>query len=136
VAQEVVIAGTNQTAKVRSPLGVAALSLITLGIYYLYWYWRVNVEMSDLGQSRGEEELGETPLISLLAVTLGALLIVPPFVSIFHTGQRLNKAQHMTGERVGFSPILGLVLAILLFPVFAAIVQNGANNVWVNQARR
>jgi hypothetical protein len=34
----------GQVYKRRSPLGVIGLSLITIGIYGLYWYYKVNDE--------------------------------------------------------------------------------------------
>ena len=135
MATEVQIAGTSDTAKIRNPLGVVGLSLITIGIYYFAWHYLVNKELSELGSARNTEELGDAPLQSLLATTLGFLLIVPPFVSIFRTCKRLNAAQHMTGESVGFNPVLGLLLAMFLGPVYLFLFQNSMNNVLENQGR-
>ena len=76
MAEEFQIAGTDATAKVRNPLGVVGLSLITIGIYFFFWWYFINREMRDLGKARGVD-LGESPGNSVLAVTLGALIIVP-----------------------------------------------------------
>ena len=92
MAEEIQIAGTQSTAKTRDPFGVALLTLVTLGIYFFVWYYKVNREMSDLGRARGTAELGDSPGTSLLAVTLGALIIVPAIVSLYNTFQRTQAA--------------------------------------------
>ena len=61
MAEEIQIAGTGAMAKTRDPLGVALLSLVTLGIYAIFWYYFVNREMADLGRARGTDELGDSP---------------------------------------------------------------------------
>jgi hypothetical protein len=136
VAEEVQIVGTRDVAKIRSPLGVVGLSLITLGIYYFYWYFKVNNELANLGESRGTDELGTAPTKSLLAMVPGFLLIVPPFVSLFNTCQRINRGQHLTGEGVGLSPVVGFVLSVLLAPVGMFLMQGSLNHIWDNQRQR
>ena len=65
MAEEVQIAQTGATAKIRNPLGVVGLSLITLGIYYVFWWYFINREMRDLGRSRNTD-LGQSPGNSVL----------------------------------------------------------------------
>ena len=130
--QDVRITGSQHTARMRSPLVTALLSLIPF--YWLYWYFSVNNEMSKLGEVRSTDELGTSPTKSLLAVTLGALLIVVPLISIWNTANRINQAQHMSGEQVGLSKVLATVVTVLLFPVGAALMQGSLNHVWKNQA--
>lgn len=133
MAEEVQITGTSDRAKIRNPLGVVGLSLITLGIYYFVWYFKVNNELSNLGESRGTEELGTAPTKSLLAMVPGFLLIVPPFVSLYRTCQRINRGQHLTGEGVGLNPPLAFVLSVLIGPVGMFLMQSSLNHVWQNQ---
>ena len=133
MAEEVQITGTSDTAKIRNPLGVVGLSLITLGIYYLVWYFKVNNELSNLGESRGTDELGTAPTKSLLAMVPGFLLIVPPFVSLYHTCERINRGQKLTGEGVALNPPLAFVLSVLIGPVGLFLMQSSLNHVWVNQ---
>ena len=97
MAAEVQIADTGSTAKTRDPLGVALLTLVTLGVYFFVWYYKVNREMSELGRARGTDELGDNPGNSLLAVTLGALIIVPAIVSMYNTFMRTQAAARLTG---------------------------------------
>jgi hypothetical protein len=106
---------------------------VTLGIYAIFWYYFVNREMSDLGRARGTDELGDSPGTSVLAVTRGALIIVPAIVSIYNTFQRTQTAARLTGvePRNGWiALILGLFLMIGLW----AYLQSGLNKVWAAQA--
>ena len=53
MAQQIQIAGAGATAKVRSPVAVAILSVITLGIYLIFWWYFINREMADYGRAIG-----------------------------------------------------------------------------------
>ena len=77
MADSVLIGKSGYTAKVRHPVAVPILCLITLGIYYVCWWWHVNREVADLGQDRGASGLGDNPILSVLAVFPGVLVIVP-----------------------------------------------------------
>ena len=130
MAEEVQIAGTPARAKIRSPWAAALLPIITLSIYYFVWYYKINREMRDLGQARNTDELGDSPGTSLLAVTLGALILVPAIVSAVHTAQRIQKAQHLVGIQQLLSGWLSLVLYVLITPAFWAYQQAELNKVW------
>jgi hypothetical protein len=133
MAAEVQIADTGSTAKTRDPLGVALLTLLTLGIYFFVWYYKTNREMSELGRARGTDELGDNPVTSLLAVTLGALIVVPAVVSLYNTFARTQAAARLTGAE----PLNGwIALAFYLFLGigFPAYLQSGLNKVWGAQA--
>jgi hypothetical protein len=136
MAEEIQIVGTRDRAKIRNPLGVVGLSLVTLGIYYVYWYFQVNNELSNLGESRGTDELGTAPTKSLLAMVPGFLLIIPPFVSLYHTCQRINGGQKLTGEGVGLNAPLAFVLSVLVGPVGMFLMQGSLNHIWENQRQR
>jgi hypothetical protein len=136
VAEEIQIVGTRDRAKIRKPLGVVGLSLVTLGIYYVYWYFQVNNELSNLGESRSTDELGTAPTRSLLAMVPGFLLIIPPFVSLYHTCQRINRGQKLTGEDVGLNAPLAFVLSVLVGPVGLFLMQGSLNHIWENQRQR
>ena len=112
MADEVQINGGSAIAKIRHPVGVAVLTLITLGIYGLYWWYQVNREMVDLGKARNAEGLGDNPTTSLLAFFPGGLIIVPPFFSLYNGTQRMKRAQELT---TGATPSLnGWIIVILL----------------------
>ena len=80
MAYEMKIRGTESEVKVRSPWAAALLPLITLGIYHLVWWYRVNRELSDYGKSKGYD-LGQNPTNSLLALFPGGLIIVPALIT-------------------------------------------------------
>src|SRR4051794_39997541 len=96
MATEVQIAGTPAKAKIRSPWAAALLPFVTIGIYFFFWHYYINREMADLGKARGED-LGDSPGKSVLAVTVGWIIIVPAVLSLIHTGQRIQTAQRLSG---------------------------------------
>src|SRR3954469_11169794 len=134
-AAEIQIADTGSTAKTRDPLGVALLTLVTLGVYFFVWYYKVNREMSELGRARGTDELGDNPGNSLLAVTLGALIIVPAVVSLYNTFMRTQAAARLTGVEP-LNGWIALVLYLFLGIGFPAYLQSGLNKVWGAQTDR
>ncbi len=69
MAEEVQIRGTQATAKIRNPLGVIGLMLLTLGIYGVFYYYFINKEMAELGKATGRtQELRDSPGTSVLAL--------------------------------------------------------------------
>jgi hypothetical protein len=56
---------------------VAIVSIVTPGIYVLFWWYFVNREMADYGRARDTKELGDNPTLSLLALMPGAFVVVP-----------------------------------------------------------
>ena len=133
MAEEVALAGTEARAKLRNPWGVLALSLITFGIYYIFWWYFINREMRDLGRARGTD-LGQKPGNSVLAITLGALIIVPAIVSMWTTSDRIQRTQEVAGvDRPGSGPIF-FILLLLISPVGIWYAQNELNKGWSAQA--
>lgn len=133
MAEEVTIQGTSSSAKIRNPLGVVALGIVTLGIYFWFWYYFVNREMRDFGQAHGTEECGTSPGTSLLAVTFGFIIIVPPFVSIYNAFKRMNASSRISGAGDGFDAGLGILLWIFLSPIAMYLFQQNLNKVWEAQ---
>jgi hypothetical protein len=129
MAEEVQIAGASSTAKMRNPLGVLGLILITLGIYFFFWWYFINREMSDLGKARGAD-LGDSPGKSVLAVSLGALIIVPAIVSEWTTSGRVQRSQEAVGiDRAASGPVI-FILLFLISPVGIWYLQSELNKVW------
>jgi len=110
--------------KKRNPLGVWLLSLVTLGIYFFVWYYKINSEARDY---LGDSEI--SPGIALLAVTLGLLIIVPPFVSTYRTGQRIERMQQKAGVTDSVSPGIGLLLFIV-WRLDTVYYQEHLNRIW------
>jgi hypothetical protein len=133
MAEEVNIAGTSSTAKIRNIVGVAVLGVVTLGIYLVFWWYFINRELADYGRAKGTTELGDSPGKSTLALFPGALVIVPAIWTTVTTFQRVQKAQRLANQ----TPIngwIGLILYLVLAPAFWAYLQSGLNSVW--QAER
>jgi hypothetical protein len=99
----------ERAVKRRDP-GIAwALSIITLGIYFLFWYYLVNRELSD-----DFPDVEVSPLGAVAAVTVGGLIVVPPFVSTYNTGRRIRVAQRAAGVEPTCRPWVGLLLMFVL----------------------
>jgi hypothetical protein len=122
--------------KIRHPWGAFLLVLVTFGIYYLFWYFFINRELRDFGRASadgGENRIDVNPWVSLLAVTFGWLIIVPPFVSMYRTFKRIRTAQELADVGPRVSPGLGLLLffiAVIFFPVEVPYAQTNLNRVW------
>ena len=140
LTHQVRLQGGTSFAKVRSPVWTVVFTVITLGIYGAYWWYQVNREMRDLGRIHATSELGDSPGISLLAVTLGLLVIVPPFVSLYKGCQRVQAAQRLAGieerERLNGWIAIALVATsfVIALPLVIAYVQSELNKVWATDA--
>jgi hypothetical protein len=133
VAEQVEIVGAGTTAKVRSPVWVAIFAVITLGIYLIFWWYFINRELADYGRAKGTAELGDNPTLSTLALFPGALVIVPAVWTTVTTFKRVQAAQTLAGQ-TPISGWLGVVLYLVIAPVFYAYMQSGLNSAWKAQA--
>jgi hypothetical protein len=134
MAEEIQIQGSGEVGKKRHPLGIIGLMLITLGIYFFVWYYKVNKEMVAIGKARNTDECGDNPTTSLLALIPGFLIIVPPYVSFYNANKRLNAAEHLTGRPEGIAPALMVVLYFVFSPIAVYLFQNNLNKVLEAQA--
>jgi Domain of unknown function (DUF4234)/Short C-terminal domain len=141
MADTVQIGSTGHTAKVRHPVAVSIFSFITLGIYFVYWWYQVNREVVDLGRARNVAGLGDNPTVSALAIFPGVLVIVPPYVSLYNGVKRFQRAQQATLEDSTLNGWIVLALIVAgLFTVFAAAIVPGyiqaeLNKIWETQPR-
>src|SRR5438094_5129736 len=113
--------------KLRGPWAVFFLSLVTLGIYYLVWYYKINHELAEAG---GQDV---SPGVAVLAISLGGLLIVPPFVSDYRTFRRIRAAQQAAGLPDPVLPWVGFLLFILAYvflPFELVYAQSNLNRLW------
>ncbi len=136
MAEAIQIQGSSYQGKIRNPLGVIGLSIITLGIYGIFWYFYVNKELAEIGKAHNSDECGDSPGTSVLAVTLGALIIVPAFVSAYNFCKRLQAAERLSGAPQGMEPGLLFVLYVFISPVASYIAQSNMNKVLEAQAGR
>ena len=132
MADLVQLSGTDAQVKVREPLAVVLFTIITLGIYMIFWWYFINREMADLGRAKGIAEMGEEPIWSVVAITVGSLVIIPPFVSLWRTCRRIERAQSNVLGSNNFSPILNFILALIPIVQFVVpfLMQSNLNQVW------
>jgi Domain of unknown function (DUF4234)/Short C-terminal domain len=141
MADTVQIGNTGHTAKIRHPVAVPILSFITLGIYYVYWWYQVNREVVDLGRARNVTGLGDNPTISALAVFPGVLVIVPPFFTLYNGVQRFQRAQQATLGESALNGWIVLVLVVASFIVgitafiIPGYIQAELNKIWEREPR-
>lgn len=105
--------------KDRSPASVLGLSIITLGIYYLVWYYKINNEIRH-----HDPDIKVSPGWAVAAVSIGAILLfIPPLVSSYTTAARIRQMQLDDGATQTISPIVALLLHIFLgigYPLYVA----------------
>lgn len=132
MAYEMKIRGTEHEVKVRNPWAVALLPIITLGIYHIVWWYKINKELKAYGEAKGFD-LGQNPTNSVLALIPGFLLIIPPLVSYYRGTQRVQGASKISG-REPVSGWIALILYLLISPAMFAYLQVSLNNVWEQEA--
>jgi hypothetical protein len=101
--------------KIRHPWGVWALGIITLGIYHLVWWYKINRELRDYSAVAGQP-LQNNPTVSVLALFPGSFIIVPPFWSIVTTSARVRQVRQMVDGTPSSDPngLLAAVLSLVL----------------------
>lgn len=128
MAQELKIRRNGAPVKIRSPWAAALLPYVTLGIYHVVWWYRINRELRDYGDAVGQD-LGRSPAKSALAVFPGSLIVVPALVSYYRGTKRIQAAAVAAGQK----PVNGwiaLIMFIVLPAVLWAYLQDSLNAVW------
>lgn len=100
--------------------------LITLGIYRIVWWYKINREARDL-----DERIIVSPAVAVLAITLGVFIIVPPFVSVYKTGERIGQMQSAAGLASSCNGVLGLI-GSFVFGLDALYYQSELNKIWAH----
>lgn len=134
MAEVVTISGTQATAKIRNIIAVPVLAIITIGIYLFFWWYFIHRELRDYGRSKGTDDLGTSPGTSVLAITLGGLIIVPALVSFYRAFHRVAGAQRLAGQEP-LNGWIALLLFIVFSPAYYAYLQSGLNGVWKAQGQ-
>ena len=113
-------ASRSRVGKVRNPWGVWALSLVTFGIYYFFWWYTVNQEVRDY-----DERIEVQPGLATLALVIP----IAGLVSLVRTGGRIGQAQRSAGLTATCSGGIGFLLA-LLFSTHVVYYQRSLNQIW------
>ena len=124
MAQEVDF-GDGGAGKIRSFAVGLGLVIITLGMYYWFWYYLVNDELKDIGISRDDPKLAQSsPALSVTAATIGSFILVPTLLSTYNYGQRIKRAQRLAGVDAAhqINPVAAFLLlfpgSLLVIPTF------------------
>ncbi len=123
MAETVTIAGRSYVK--RNPLGVLGLSVITIGIYFFYWYYKANEEIRSF---TGDDTIG--PVRSLMAVIFGWIVIVPPFIAMYNTARHVQDMEQRTGVQQQIEPVLAVIFVWLLLIANGIYIQEHLNRVW------
>jgi hypothetical protein len=132
MAYELQIRNSEYRVKIRSPWAAALLPIVTLGIYHLVWWYRINCELRDYGRARGYD-LGQNPTNSVLAVFPGALIIVPAIITYWRGTKRVQGAARLAGREPA-NGWIALILYVLISPGFWAYIQVSLNDLWRAEA--
>lgn len=123
MAETVTIQG--QSYLKRNPLGVLGLTVITLGIYFFYWYWKIN---DELRLYKRDESIN--PTRSLMAMLFGWLIIVPPFIAMYNTAKHVQDAEQRLGVQPQLEPALTIVFLLIVAIGNTVYVQEHLNRIW------
>ncbi|MHB1783582.1 MAG: DUF4234 domain-containing protein [Acidimicrobiales bacterium] len=100
--------------KDRSPAAVLGLSIITLGIYFYVWYYKINNEIR-----RHDPSINVKPGLAVIA----AMLPIFNLVSAYSTAARIRQMQLDEHATQTISPVVALLLLMFLgigFPLYLA----------------
>ena len=93
-------------------------------------YYFVNREMAGYGEAN-KVDIGHSPGMSVVAITIGSFIIVPPFVSVFHTGTRMRLTRRVAGSPGGSGDLFLLLSIIPIVAIFAPVyLQSELNGAW------
>jgi Domain of unknown function (DUF4234) len=104
--------------KQRSPTGAWLLTFVTLLVYWFVWYYKINDEAR-----RYLRDHSIKPWVAVLAIFPGLLLLlVPLLISVYRTGQRIERIERQAGITKRIRPVWGSVFsfAAILAPLFSA----------------
>jgi hypothetical protein len=107
-------------------LGALAVSLLV----NLPWWYRINRELRDLDRSYESRKAGSQPLWSLLMMTVGWLALLPPFIAVFRTCRRIQRAQARASQPETLQSAWVLAPGLLLPPVLFSYLQYELNKLW------
>ena len=129
MAEELRIGPVN--VKERGTLVVWLLIVVTLGIYGLVHWYKINREMRDYSEHAGAP-LGNDPALSLLALFPGGIVIVPAIWTWVTTTQRAQAVRRMAAGDAA-TEVPSVFLGVLLGFIYATnhpYLQSSLNATW------
>ncbi|MGC2206894.1 MAG: DUF4234 domain-containing protein [Candidatus Dormiibacterota bacterium] len=104
----------DSLGKDRSPAAVLGLAIITLGIYYVVWYYKINAEIR-----RHDPDIKVSPGLAVLAM----FIPIANWIGGYSTAARIRQMQLDDGANQTISPVVALLLFIFLgigYPLYIA----------------
>ncbi|MDR1940353.1 MAG: DUF4234 domain-containing protein [Clostridiales bacterium] len=115
--------------KSRSIASVILLSIITCGIYSLYWFIATTNEIESEIEPKGESCTSGGLAFLLTIVTCGIYM----FYWYYKQGQRISKLQAQVGNAPKDNSVLYLVLAILGLAIVSDVLIQDELNVYLEK---
>jgi hypothetical protein len=115
-------------ATIRSPAAMWILTVFTLGIVGIFWWYGVNREVRDISRAFGRP-IGGSPIFVALLFALWPIAWIPAMIGVF-LGSRWVR---ILEEGVGVERTTRPILAALLVPLFflhVLYLQRHANEIW------
>ncbi len=113
--------GKNRNAGV-----VILLMFVTLGIYNIVWYYKINKEIKE-----HDNDQQFTPGWAAVAL----FVPIANLVSVYNTADRIKKMQKADGSQDLISPGAALVWALLFGIGYFIVVQGAMNNHWYEHTK-
>jgi hypothetical protein len=111
------------------------LSFVTLGIAGIVWYYKINADAKQLALMHSDTEnqaRGWSPGMSVIAITLGAFIIVPPFVSVWGTWSRVRQGTRSHSMAAGKQFLFCYVPLINI--AYSGVLQSALNHAATEEA--
>ncbi len=112
--------------KDRSPAAVLGLSIITFGIYYFVWYYKINNEIR-----RHDPDIKVSPGLAVLA----QFVPIANLISGYSTAARIRQMQLDDGASQTISPVVALLLLIFLGIGYPLYVGSALKEHWHGHRR-
>lgn len=120
------VAVREPVGKDRSPASVLGLSIVTLGIYYLVWYGKINGEIG-----RHDPDIKVSPGLSVLAL----FIPIANLISAYSTAARIRQMQLDDGATQTISPVVALLLCMFLGIGYPLYIASQLREHWHGHAR-
>jgi hypothetical protein len=144
MATEATIDG--RTYRLVRPVAVFVLSVVTLGLYWLFWYYRTNDDIRMYLRNYSIRPLVSTlaivglflaaplAIVAILAewwwlLLVAGVLVLMGWVGFLHTGRRVTTAQEQAGVEPS-SAGLALLLYVVAGFFGGSYLQAGLNRAW------
>ncbi len=112
--------GTGAIGELRKPLTVVLLTIVTCGIYLLWWYYR---NFEDMKQFSGEGIGGLVGLLLAIFCGIIAIFILPAEVGNLYEREGKEKTISAMTAFWNLIPLIGGI-------IFIYKVQNHLNDIW------